>query len=146
MPNAESRIIKFPLDRSLGMTSLRDVENHGEWHKYAEARGELAVPSSRDVWLSVSYEAMSDLAPLSSLCAADLQVLSITCTREFDDRELRHIENLTGLMGLALWETETRDAAFSLLSGLANLHWLDIGDTQITDEGLAFTVGMSFPL
>jgi Leucine-rich repeat (LRR) protein len=125
------------------MISLRDVENPREWKEYAEARGCLNVPSDRDVWLSVSYEAMSDLTPLSALAPADLQVLSITCTQGFKDAQLRHIENLTGLAGLALWETETGDAAFSRLSGLSNLRWLDIGDTQITDEGLAFIQGMS---
>ena len=143
MMNAKSRIIKFPTDSSLGMISLRDVENPREWNEYAEARGELVVPLDRDVWLSVSYEAMSNLTPLSALAATDLQVLSITCTRKFDDAQLRHIENLTGLVGLALWETETGDAAFSHLSGLSNLRWLDIGDTQITDEGLTFIQEMS---
>ncbi|HEV2912895.1 MAG TPA: hypothetical protein VGX92_06230 [Pyrinomonadaceae bacterium] len=125
------------------MISLRNVENPGEWNEYAEARGELVVPSERDVWLSVSYEAMPNLTPLSALAAFDLQVLSITCTRSFNDAQLRHIENLTGLVGLALWETETGDAAFTRLSGLSNLRWLDIGDTQITDEGLAFIHGIT---
>lgn len=143
MLNTESRIIKFPTDRSLGMISLHDIENPREWNEYAEARGEIVVPSDRDVWLSVSHEAMPNLIPLSALAPTDLQVLSITCTRRFDDAQLRHIENLTGLVGLALWETETGDAAFSRLSGLSNLRWLDIGDTQITDEGLAFIQGMS---
>ena len=86
---------------------------------------------------------MSNLTPLSALAATDLQVLSIACTRGFKDAQLRHIENLTGLVGLALWETETGDAAFSNLSRLSNLRWLDIGDTLITDEGLAFIKGMS---
>jgi Leucine-rich repeat (LRR) protein len=143
MLNIESRIIKFPPDCSLGKVSLRSVENPREWNRYADARGQLVVPLDRDVWLSVSYEAMSNLTPLYALAATDLQVLSITCTRRFDDAQLRHIENLTGLIGLALWETETGDAAFSHLSGLSNLRWLDIGDTQITDEGLAFIQGMS---
>lgn len=143
MLNTESRIIKFPADRSLGMISLRSLENPREWNEYTEASGEIVVASDRDVWLSVSYEAISDLKPLSALKATDLQVLSITCIGGFDDAQLRHIENLTGLIGLALWETETGDAAFSRLSRLSNLHWIDIGDTQITDEGLAFIEGMS---
>jgi Leucine-rich repeat (LRR) protein len=125
------------------MISLRDVEHPGEWNEYAEARGKLLVPPDRDVWLSVSYDAMANLTPLSALAPSDLQVLSITCNRRFDDAQLRHIENLTGLAGLALWETGTGDAAFSSLSGLSNLRWLDIGDTQIKDEGLAFIHGMS---
>lgn len=125
------------------MISLRGVENPRDWAEYADARGEVAVPPDRDVWLSVGHEALSNLTPLSKLAATDLQVLSITCARRFEDAQLRHIEHLTGLIGLALWETETGDAAFARLSGLSNLCWLDIGDTQITDDSLAFIQGMS---
>jgi hypothetical protein len=144
MPDTESRIIKFTVSRSLGIISLRGVDNPKEWIEFADARGEIVIPSNRDVDLRVSNEAMSDLSLLSSLEADDLQELSIICSRRiFKDTQLRHIENLTGLKGLALFETETGDVAFSRLSGLNNLRWLDIGDTQITDEGLAFIQGMS---
>ena len=142
MPNTESRIIKFLTDRSMGMISLRDIENPREWNEYDEARGEVVVPLNRDVRLCVSYEAMSDLTPLSALKADDLQVLEITCTRKFEDAQLKHINGLTSLLGLALWETAIRDAAFMYLSRMSNLRWLDIGDTQITDQGLAFIRGM----
>jgi hypothetical protein len=144
MLNPESRILKFPMDRSMGMISLRDIENPREWNEYAEARGEVIVPLDRDARLCVSYEAMSDLAPLSVLKADDLQVLEITCTLKFEDSQLKHIEDLTGLLGLALWETPIRDAAFLYLRRISNLRWLDIGDTQITDEGLGFIRGMPY--
>lgn len=142
MLNPESRIIEFPADRSIGMISLRDVENPREWDEYAEGRGEVSIPSNRDARLCVGYEAVSDLSPLSTLMADDLQVLEITSTRKLEDTGLRHIQGLTGLTGLALWETDIGDAAFTYLSRMSNLRWLDIGDTQITDEGLAFIRGM----
>jgi Leucine-rich repeat (LRR) protein len=136
--NIQRRQIRFPVDGSMGKLYLRDVENPVEWHEYADARGAVSLPSDIEVRLCVSYEAMSDLSPLSALKADDLQVLEITCTSKFDDAQLRHIEHLRGLFGLALWETDTGDAAFQRLGLLSNLRWLDIGDTQITDAGLKF--------
>lgn len=127
----------------MGKLYLRDAERPGEWNEYADARGEVGLPSDGEVQLRVSYEAMSDLSPLSALKADDIQVLAITCVSKFDDAQLKHIEGLTGLFGLALWETDTGDAAFRRLGGLSNLRWLDIGDTRITDEGLAFVRGLT---
>ncbi|HEY9401159.1 MAG TPA: hypothetical protein VIQ24_00600 [Pyrinomonadaceae bacterium] len=126
------------------MISLRDVENRREWDDYAEGRGEVVIPLNRDARLCVSYKAMSDLSPLSTLLADDLQVLEITCTRKLEDTQLRHIQGLTGLLGLALWETDIGDAACMYLGRMSNLRWLDIGDTQITDEGLAFIRRMPY--
>ncbi len=115
----------------------------GEWKEYAEARGKITIPCKMNLWLSVSYKAMFDLTPLSHLNADDLQELSITSSHEFDDIQLRNIESLTGLTGLALWETKTGDNTFSRLSHFSNLRWLDIGDTKITNDGLAFIKNMT---
>lgn len=116
---------------------MRSVERCGSLDEFAEARGEVAIPVGGNVELSVSQEAASDLTPLSSLAADDLQFLSIVCFR-FDGTQLLNIRHLTGLLGLALWETDINEAAFSPLRGLVNLRWLDIGRTGITDDGLAF--------
>lgn len=126
----------------MGLLYVRSVENPKDWNEHAKARGEVLVPPNTDVRLRVSDEAMSDLSPLSSLREDDLQVIEITCTRKFEGEQLQHIGGLTGLLGLALWETEIGDKACSYLSRLSNLRWLDIGDTQITDEGLQFIRGM----
>jgi hypothetical protein len=126
----------------MGTLYLRDVENPREWNEYADACGEVILPSDQEVRLCVGYEAMSNLSPLSALKADDLQVLVITSSSKFDDAQLKHIEGLTGLLGLALWETDTSDVAFRRLDRMSNLRWLDIGDTHITDEGLAFVRGL----
>ena len=139
----KTRLIKFPSDRSMGKVYLRDLEIANRWDEHAEARGEITVPLDRDVSLRVSYSAASDLTPLSALCPDDLQVVEITCTK-LDDAQLRNIQHLTGLKGLALWETFITDAAFKYLGQLSRLRWLDIGDTRITDEGLSFVEGMVF--
>lgn len=127
----------------MGKLFLRDVENPGEWNEYSDARGAVSLPADTEVRLCVSHAAMSDLSPLAALKVDDLQVLEITSTSKFDDAQLKHIEGLRGLFGLALWETDTGDAAFQRLGLLSNLRWLDIGDTLITDEGLAFVRGLS---
>jgi len=143
MPNNERRKLRFPVGGSMGKLYLRDAENPREWNEYADARGEVSLPSDTEVRLCVSYKAVSDLSPLSALQADDVQVLEITSTSKFDDAQLKHIEGLGGLFGLALWETDTGDAAFRRLGHLSNLRWLDIGDTLITDEGLAFVRGLT---
>jgi hypothetical protein len=137
-----ARSIKFPDDRSMGTLYLRSLENDGGWNEYAEAQGEVVIPSGMDVSLWVSNKAASDLTPLSILAADDLQGLGIFCLK-LDESQLQHIRHLTGLLELALWETDIRDIAFSYLSRLINLRRLDIGDTQVTDEGLAFVWGLS---
>ena len=143
MLNTERRKIRFPADGSIGKLYLRDAENPREWNEYADARGEVSLPSDAEVRLSVSHKAVSDLSPLSALKADDLQVLEITSASNFDDTQLKHVEGLRSLFGLALWETDTGDAAFRRLGLLSNLRWLDIGDTLITDQGLAFVRGLA---
>ena len=143
MSNNERRKISFPVGGSMGTLFLRDAEHPREWNEYADARGEVTLPSDTEVRLSVHHQATSDLSPLSALKADDLQVLGITSTNKFDEAQLKHLEGLRGLFGLALWETDTGDAAFRRLGHLSNLRWLDIGDTLITDEGLAFVRGLT---
>ncbi|MDT5122476.1 MAG: hypothetical protein QOC96_1958 [Acidobacteriota bacterium] len=126
----------------MGKLFLRSLENPIDRNEYAEARGVVAIPLGRDVILEVSIDASSDLTPLALLASDDLQVIAITC-RRFDGLQLQNIQHLTGLLGLALWETDINDAAFLYLSGLINLHWLDIGDTKVTDEGLAFVENLT---
>jgi hypothetical protein len=139
----QRRLIKFPAERSMGKLYLRDLEIGTHWCEYAEACGGVSVPSGRDVSLRVSDSAAADLAPLSALGPDDLQVIEITCL-ELDEAQLRNIRHLTGLKGLALWETFITDEAFLHLTPLSNLRWLDIGDTHVTDEGLSFLKGAAF--
>jgi hypothetical protein len=53
-----------------------------------------------------------------------------------EDRHLKHIENMTTLEVLWLPPRMT-DAGFDHLVGLKSLHTLGLGDTAVTDAGLA---------
>lgn len=127
----------------MGELYLRDLEDVNDWNEYTEARGKVAVPLGREVSLWVSSHAASDLSPLAVLRPDDLQVVEITCTK-LDGRQLQHIQHLTGLRGLALWETFISDEAFLHVNKLTKMRWLDIGDTRITNEGLAFVQAFTF--
>src|SRR5689334_14852700 len=102
------RSIKFPSDRSMGELYLFSPGVKLDLDEYIEARGEVNVPLEGNVKLIVSDAAATDLTPLSNLAADDLQVISIFCLR-LDEAQLQHIRHLTGLLGLALWETDIGD-------------------------------------
>ena len=48
-----------------------------------------------------------------------------------------HLEGLTNLKKLYLWDTQVTDAGLVHLVGLTNLKWLYLYGTQVTDAGLA---------
>jgi hypothetical protein len=88
-----------------------------------------------DLKLWVKNDGLTDLTPLTCLEPDDLYAINFACTRVKDD-DLRYIQSLTHLNGLAIWETNIGDLALAHFSGMASIRWLDIGDTKVTDEGL----------
>src|SRR5262245_33218451 len=93
------RIIRFPVDRSMGEFCLYYASEACEWADGADARGEVTVPAQMELMLSLSEEAVSDLSPLRNLKPDDIDYLYVGFETA-DDRYLSHIEDLTGLKGL----------------------------------------------
>lgn len=137
----EAHIIHFPIDRSLGKLYLSGGEP-GDWVEFAEARGEIIAPCNRDLQLEFNRKQPIDLSPLAYLKPDDIQVLEVSSTH-VEDHQIKYLQHLSGLRGLALWETDIGDVALSYLGKLVALRWMDIGDTKITDNGLAYLSSLS---
>jgi hypothetical protein len=130
--------MKFPDEHSIGELSLRTLGTREEWIEFAEAKGEIIIPTSKEILLEVSSTAVFDPTIFSNLEPDSLSVFEWVSTSKVTDDAIKHIQHLRGLSGLALWETGIGDEALWYLRQLSNLRWLDIGDTNITDNGLAY--------
>ena len=74
-----SRIIRFPLDHSMGKLYISNQANFPLG--LGEARGHIKVPEGIEVLLEVFTDALTDLSPLSELNPNDLQGIRIIDTR-----------------------------------------------------------------
>src|SRR5947207_2747880 len=140
----ENRTLSFPQDSVIGTLSVRKCGSKEEWTPFAEATGNVVVPSDREVSLAVSDKAMFDPGIFSHLEADALTELQWAYNSNVTDAAIEHILHLTGLRGLALWETNIGDRALDFIRNLSNLRWLDIGDTKVTDRGLTYLSEFSF--
>lgn len=143
---AQSRVLHFPQDRSLGMvlTVDRNVLNstsYDDWEPLGEATGRLTVPQGKAVRLDVSREACKDLSPLSALAPNDLHM--IFCRRpEFADDALVHMSHLTGLHELYLRDTGLLGTGLKHLARLKSLKRLRVDNTHVGDDELAYLVDL----
>lgn len=134
----EARIIKFPQDYSIGVLSARTDGSDYEWADFAQAIGNVAVPPDTELRLVVSPTVSFDPQLLANLESSALSVFEWVSTSRVNDAAIAHIQHLTSLTGLALWETSIGNESLAYVGRLHNLQWLDIGDTGITDEGLRY--------
>lgn len=133
----KTRIVKFPAARSIGLLSVRQKPDD-EWTNFASARGNVIVPDGKELRLEVSPKAIFDPRVFADFEPNALSVLEWVSTRQVNDSTVGFLQHLTGLKGLALWETKVGDLAMVSLARLQNLEWLDLGDTLITDDGLRY--------
>jgi hypothetical protein len=131
-------VLRFPQDRSIGKLSIRKSKSQREWTEHAPARGEIAIPRGVEVLLAIDPCVEFDPALFSDFEPEALAVFEWVSTSRVFDAAIKHLRQLTGLKGLALWETDIGDEALRSIGHLYNLEWLDIGDTEITDQGLAW--------
>jgi len=127
----------FPSESPIGTLLIRPRESQKEWEPFAEARGEVVIPADQEGLLEISDKAVFEPRILAHLSPNALSELSWAHNGKVTDAAIKHIRHLTGLMGLALWETNIGDGGLTSVKELSNLRWLDIGDTQVTDRGLA---------
>lgn len=138
------RTIDFPSQQSLGRLSVRAAGSREPWVEFAEARGSITVPADKELRLTVAYVDV-DSKVFSTLAPDALSVFEWVSTGRATDvaAAVPDLCHLTGLQGLALWETNINDESLFNLRHLSNLRWLDIGDTQVTDAGLRYLCEMS---
>ncbi len=130
-----SRIIRFPLDHSMGKLYISNQANFPLG--LGEARGHIKVPQGIEVLLEVFTDALTDLSPLSELNPNDLQGIRIIDTEDFLRNEhLENIKGLTGLVELYLTSFSLSDAALVHLRQLSKLKFLALLCPNIRDTGL----------
>lgn len=129
----EPRILRFPVDRTMGDLFLCDTNRNAE--EQTEAQGEIVVHNAR--WLLLRTHAHGpDLSPLGGFGPNDIQELDCSA-RYLDDTELRYIQGLTGLKALNLELATATNLGLSYIQDLTGLEFLNLGCTQVTDSGLA---------
>lgn len=162
----QARIVRFPLDRSMG--KLRIITPGALlWEgEEIEACGNVTVPGGKDLSLLVSARASTDLSPLASLKPDDLQEINLSANHISDsglvylrgltslrvlslefaqitDVALAHVQALNGLEELYLSHTQVTDAGLIYIRALINLQYLSLQETQVTDDGLSHLRALS---
>ena len=80
LASQQPRIVRFPLNRSIGRLFVLNWDPHGddECEDFGEARGDITVPAGKGLGLLVSVGASTDLSPLTGLKPDDIQELSLS--------------------------------------------------------------------
>jgi hypothetical protein len=131
----ETRIIRFPADRSCGSLYIRDAGSldYRDWQHIGNARGAKEVFLNKSVRLDLKAGNGSDFNFLANLLPDDLQALFLY---NVDDSVLAAITHLTGIQELYLSDTTVSDQGLALLRPLKNLKRFSIYHTAIGDTGL----------
>jgi len=147
-----TRVLHFPKDLSLGKLFIRDADlvrrvdtsifwaDKVKWEYFAEARGNVKIPSGKRCWLQVtSPNAWRDLSPLRHLRPDDLYRLDIYGSysggSKPDDRCMQHVAALTGLKVLELRYTNITGQGIKAIAGLESLERLTLPE-RIDDAGM----------
>jgi len=132
---AETRIIRFPDDKSCGMLFERNKGSvdYRDWKRLGSAKGNREVFLDKSIRLDVHGNGDTDLRFLDKMQANDFQALFMY---DVDDDALLHLIHLSGLEELYLSNTTITDAGLQRLSGLSGLQRLYIYHTSISDNGL----------
>jgi len=131
----ETRIIRFPSDRTCGSLFIRNANSldYRDWQSIGNARGAKEVFLDKSVRLDLKVGNGIDVTFLADLQPQDLQSLFLY---NVDDRILQYLVHLTGLEELYLSDTSVSDQGLALLRPLKNLQRISIYHTAVGDEGI----------
>lgn len=134
-PPLETRIIRFPSEKSCGALYIRNITSvdYRDWQKLGSAKGPREIPLDKGLRLDVRGDGENGITFLAQLQADDLQALFLY---DVGDEALSRICNLTGLQELYLSNTTVTDTGLNNLNCLTSLKRLYIYHTEITDKGL----------
>lgn len=141
-PPLETRLIRFPSDRSCGTLYERNQGSvdYREWQRLGSARGAREVQLGKAVRLDVKGSSASELSFLTQQQPDDLQALFMY---DIDDSALSHLAHLSGLQELYLSNTTVSDEGLRQLAPLHGLRRLYIYHTDISDTGLSNLTALS---
>ncbi|HUW20719.1 MAG TPA: M56 family metallopeptidase [Sedimentisphaerales bacterium] len=151
--NAETRVVHFPADRSLGKLMMQDVttarhvdtfyywETDFNWEYLSQALGDVSVPAGKRLWLIIYGQSeWSDLSPLSNLRPDDLYRISLSGSYDGgpnpNDKCMPHIAGLAGLKVLDLVNTDITSGGLRHIKQIKSLERLTVPDL-ISNVGLA---------
>lgn len=145
MSDPATKILQFPSGRSVGWVKIPSTapDPHDYWHLVGLADGAVTVPVGVPVRLVVGLEAGRDLSFLDALLPDDLQQLWLGQS-DVTNKELAHLEPLTGLSDLGLSDTDITDAGLPHLRPLHDLRRLSLNGTRITDAGVPYMCDYSY--
>jgi len=158
-PTMETRIIRFPSEKSCGILYVRAAKSvdYRDWQKLGAAKGAREVPLDKGLRLDVRGDSEGYIDFLELLQPEDLQALflydvgdealaricHLTGLHELylsnttvSDNGLKHLDCLTGLQRLYLYHTEITDNGLKNLYPLTWLRWLTCSGTKVTEKGL----------
>lgn len=134
-PLLETRIIRFPSEKSCGTLYMRGITSvdYRDWQKLGSAKGPREIPLDKGLRLDLRGDGEGGFDFLEQLQPDDLQALFLY---DVGDDALNRICNLTGLEELYLSNTFVSDEGLKKLDCLTGLKRLYLYHTDITDSGL----------
>lgn len=150
----EQKVISFPKERSIGTLYVAPVEQPEEWQLltqvralvvapgnepihwqlFDEARGDIVLPPRQKLKLKISPDALG-LPGIVNLSDDALHSLDLSHSA-VSDKDLAHIEHLSGLRSLELTSTTVGDKGLSFIHNLNGLHSLGLSYSKVTSAGL----------
>ncbi len=131
----ESRIVRFPSERSFGNLYIRAIKSvdYRDWQKLGAACGAREIPLNKALRLDLRGGSEDCMAFLELLQPDDLQALFLY---DIGNEALEKIGHLSGLQELYLSNTSVSDNGLTNLNCLVGLKRLYLYHTDITDNGL----------
>jgi len=148
------RILHFPTDRSVGQLQIQEAGASRKltywfhwtgiegppWEDFGQARGDVRIPTGKQVRLIVNRLSLKDLSWLARLGPNDLYSLYLPALLDnpakTSDDCMPLISRLTGLRSLNLYLTAITDKGLSHITKLKSLEYLE-APPRMTDRGLA---------
>ena len=150
LSSLRSGMFQFPKDRSVGLlytynshdTKSDSLYGYTPGKQLGEARGTIMLPDNKkELWLTLNDDAAKDFSFFHELGANDLQALNLVFWNvSFDEKEMAHLEHLTGLRKLFLQSPAITNKSLVSIRKFTNLQWLDLSHTRINDRGLEYLV------
>jgi len=137
MPPPGARRISFPTDSSLGTLRVRQWGSDDEdaWTRLNEARGGVSVPAGMELRIDLYTSVAVDLSFLGTFADGTFQGLGLART-DTGDTDLAYLKSQADLVWVDLRGTRVTDKGLVHLEALPRLQRLNLRDTHVTEAGI----------